>query len=94
MGYGGKVVEQQRARELRAQAWTRQDIATELGVSKSSVSLWVRDVDFFVLGLALYAGEGTKRGGSVCFANSDPRMIWMFVTGCAGSSTWTRCDSG
>jgi len=124
MGYGGKVVEQQRARELRAQAWTLQDIATELGVSKSSVSLWVRDVDFtprprsrghrshrphplhlaklaeiercrqvgisrigqlserefFVLGLALYAGEGTKRGGSVCFANSDPRMIWMFVT--------------
>jgi transcriptional regulator with XRE-family HTH domain len=45
MGYGGKVVEQQRARELRAQAWALQDIATELGVSKSSVSLWVRDVD-------------------------------------------------
>jgi transcriptional regulator with XRE-family HTH domain len=46
MGYGGKVPEQRRARELRAQAWTLQDIATELGVSKSSVSLWVRDVDF------------------------------------------------
>ena len=36
MGYGGKVREQQRARELRAEAWTLQDIATELGVSKSS----------------------------------------------------------
>ncbi len=46
MGYGGKVKEQLRARELRAQSWTLQDIATELGVSKSSVSLWVRDVDF------------------------------------------------
>jgi hypothetical protein len=46
MGYGGKIPEQQRARELRAEAWTLQDIATELGVSKSSVSLWVRDVEF------------------------------------------------
>ena len=46
MGYGGKLAEQQRARELRAQAWTVPDIARELGVSKSSVSLWVRDVEF------------------------------------------------
>ncbi len=124
MGYGGKVTEQQRARELRAQAWTLQEIAVELGVSKSSVSLWVRDVEFtprprnrghpsmkphplhvarladiercrvegaarigqlsdrefVVLGLALYAGEGSKTRGDVYFANSDPRMIWMFVT--------------
>jgi hypothetical protein len=46
MGYRGKVEEQERARELRARNMTLQDIATELGVSKSSVSLWVRDVDF------------------------------------------------
>lgn len=46
MGYGGKVEERQRARELRAQSWTLVDIARELGVSKSSVSLWVRDVPF------------------------------------------------
>ncbi len=46
MGYGGKLSEQQRARELRAEAWTLLDIARELGVSKSSVSLWVRDVEF------------------------------------------------
>lgn len=46
MGYRGKVAERERARELRAQAWTLQEIATELGVSKSSVSVWVRDVDF------------------------------------------------
>jgi transcriptional regulator with XRE-family HTH domain len=46
MGYRGKVVERQRARELRAQSRTLEEIATELGVSKSSVSLWVRDVEF------------------------------------------------
>lgn len=46
MGYRGKVDEQNRARDLRAQAWTLQEIATELGVAKSSVSLWVRDVIF------------------------------------------------
>lgn len=46
MGYRGKVRQQERARELRAQAWTLLEIANELGVSKSSVSLWVRDVDF------------------------------------------------
>ena len=46
MGYRGKVDAQNRARDLRAQAWTLQEIATELGVAKSSVSLWVRDVMF------------------------------------------------
>lgn len=46
MGYGGKVVEQRRARELRARSWTLEEIAHELGVSKSSVSVWVRDVPF------------------------------------------------
>lgn len=46
MGYRGKVEARQRARELRAQSWTLQDIATELGVSKASVSTWVRDVEF------------------------------------------------
>ena len=46
MGYGGKFVERERARELRAQSRTLQEIAAELGVSKGSVSVWVRDVDF------------------------------------------------
>jgi transcriptional regulator with XRE-family HTH domain len=46
MGYRGKLEQQERARALRAQAWTLQEIADELGVAKSSVSLWVRDVDF------------------------------------------------
>jgi transcriptional regulator with XRE-family HTH domain len=46
MGYRGKLREQAQARELRAQNRTLQDIADLLGVSKSSVSLWVRDVPF------------------------------------------------
>jgi transcriptional regulator with XRE-family HTH domain len=46
MGYRGKLAEQQRARELRAQAWTLQEIADDLGVAKSSVSVWTRGVEF------------------------------------------------
>jgi transcriptional regulator with XRE-family HTH domain len=46
MGYRGKLREQDLARALRAQNLTLQDIADQLGVSKSSVSLWVRDVPF------------------------------------------------
>ena len=44
MGYRGKVELQERARALRAAGWTMPDIAVELGVSRSSVSLWTRDV--------------------------------------------------
>jgi hypothetical protein len=46
VGYRGKLEERARARELRAQAWTMPEIAEHLGVSKSSVSLWTRDVEF------------------------------------------------
>jgi hypothetical protein len=46
MGYRGKVREREQARDLRAQGETLQAIADQLGVSKSSVSLWVRDVPF------------------------------------------------
>jgi transposase len=46
MGYRGKVEEQERARALRAEGHTLADIAAKLGVAKSSVSLWVRDVPF------------------------------------------------
>jgi hypothetical protein len=46
MGYRGKLEEQERARVMRAEGMTLLDIATRLEVSKSSVSLWVRDVDF------------------------------------------------
>ena len=46
MGYRGKVRERELARALRARGATLADIAAQLGVSKSSVSLWVRDVAF------------------------------------------------
>lgn len=46
MGYRGKLTERELARDLRAQSWTLSEIADRLGVSKSSVSLWVRDVEF------------------------------------------------
>ena len=44
MGYRGKVAEQEKARLLRADNRTLAEIAQLLGVSKSSVSLWVRDI--------------------------------------------------
>jgi hypothetical protein len=46
MGYRGKTSEHERARELRAGGMTMPDIAAALGVSRSSVSLWTRDVPF------------------------------------------------
>lgn len=104
-----------------AGAWTLDEIADSLGVSKSSVSLWVRGVEFerrprrtarrrepnvlqrrkaaqieelqragilrlgclseqafLAAGVALYAGEGAKRDGTVQFANGDARMVAYF----------------
>jgi predicted transcriptional regulator len=46
MGYRGKHEDQDKARRMRAEGRTLADIASTLGVSKSSVSLWVRDVEF------------------------------------------------
>ena len=44
MGYSGKVKLQLKARELRHQGFSIREIQKKLKVSKSSVSLWVRDV--------------------------------------------------
>jgi hypothetical protein len=46
MGYRGKLAEQQQARRLRRTGLPLAEIAARVGVSKSSVSLWVRDVAF------------------------------------------------
>jgi hypothetical protein len=123
MGYRGKLAEQQQARQLRRAGLPLAEIAARLGVSKSSVSVWVRDVEFaapvrppprgrrrepnalqrrkqaeverlveegrvrvgrlserefLVAGVALYAGEGSKRDGELRFSNSDPRMIVFY----------------
>jgi hypothetical protein len=62
MGYRGKVVERARARDLRARAWTINEIVAELGVSKSSVSVWVRDVEFDGAIREARAGANRNRG--------------------------------
>jgi transposase len=46
MGYRGKLAERQQARQLRRTGLPLAEIALRVGVSKSSVSLWVRDVEF------------------------------------------------
>jgi hypothetical protein len=46
MGYRGKLAERQQARQLRRAGLPLAEIAGRLGVSKSSVSVWARDVDF------------------------------------------------
>jgi hypothetical protein len=106
---------------MRAEGRKLLDIATALGVSKASVSVWVRDVEFepqprrgsahrrphvqhlaklaeieecnrlglerigtlseaafLAAGAALCAGEGSKTGNHVTFANTDPGMVSFF----------------
>lgn len=46
MGYRGKLREREQARDLRAEGLSMPEIAERIGVSKSSVSLWTRDVPF------------------------------------------------
>jgi hypothetical protein len=62
VGYRGKLAEQERARGLRGQAWTINEIVAELGVSKSSVSLWARGVPFDEAERSRRAGENGNRG--------------------------------
>ena len=47
MGYRGKPAEREQARRLRATGLPMAEIAARLGVSRSSVSLWARDVASF-----------------------------------------------
>src|SRR6476660_5273797 len=62
MGYRGKVNEQTEARALRAQGWTYDEIAPVLNVSKSSVSLWCRDVE---VDPAVWAARRAEAGRAV-----------------------------
>ena len=62
MGYRGKIAEQNRARDLRAEGWTLNEIAAELGVAKSSVSLWCRDVEINEEAWRRRAGDNYRRG--------------------------------
>lgn len=121
------------ARELRSQGVSVKTIAKTLGISKSTSSIWVRDIilsveqlealrqssikgsergrlkgalaqkekkrklleeakiegikqlsqiqdkELFVMGLALYWGEGGKRSRRIEFCNSDPKMIQFLL---------------
>jgi len=44
MGYAGKLEMKSKARSLRKKGFSVKDIQKKLGVSRSSVSLWVRDI--------------------------------------------------
>jgi transcriptional regulator with XRE-family HTH domain len=124
-----KTDERDIARELRRQGLPIKEIAERVGVSKSSVSLWVRDIELtaeqqdtlramnpaynrqlrgsrkaaarhranrvaaqtsgralalkgeplHLAGVMLYWTEGAKSGNQVCFSNSDPEMVKLFV---------------
>jgi hypothetical protein len=122
-----------KARKLRRSGSSLKEIAEELEVAKSSVSIWCRDIeltkqqisrleekqskasyagrlkgakkqqemrlekirsyeengrndinelnqrDFFLAGVALYWGEGNKKGNRVGFSNSDPNVVKFMV---------------
>ncbi len=38
-----------------------------------------QEEDLFIAGLMLYMGEGAKTGNTVDFANSDPRLLKIFI---------------
>jgi hypothetical protein len=59
MGYRGKLDERRQARQLRRTGLPLAEIAARVGVSKSSVSLWVRDVEFD--GPLVRASRGRRR---------------------------------
>ena len=78
MGNRGFVELREEARRLRADAWTLLAIADRLGVAKSTVSLWVRDVEF-VPGPRADAGAPRKLprdGQPASPRNSRARWAW------------------
>jgi len=100
MGYRGKLAERQQARQLRRAGLPLAEIAARLGVSKSSVSLWVRDVAFEPLPrVTRVAGEsptpssgGARPRSTGCWPRVGPAS-----GGCrSGSSSWpgSRCTRG
>jgi hypothetical protein len=72
MGYRGKVVEQERPERCVSRHGPVNEIAAELGVAKSSVSLWVRDVEFDESIRAVRAGANRNRGARTAGRTSSP----------------------
>ena len=76
MGYRGKVEQRARARRLRAAGWTMPDIAAALGVSRSSVSLWVRDVEVVMGPRRVRAGPRPNRLRDARLAEIEAMDAW------------------
>jgi uncharacterized protein YjcR len=93
MGYRGKLAEREQARRLRASGLPLVDIATILGVSKSSVSLWVRDV-------AIEPGprvdRGRRRAPNALQRRKQAEIDRLLaegrdrLAGCRSASSWSR----
>jgi len=86
MGYRGKVVEQERARELRAEAWTLQEIADELGVAKSTVSKWVRGIEFTPKPRRNHNHGAREASGRTACANASSRRSPRWASSVAAAS--------
>jgi hypothetical protein len=82
MGYRGKLGEQQQARRLRRTGLPLAEIAATLGVAKSSVSLWVRDVEFTPLPRP---PRGRRRAPTPSSAASRPRSTAWSGKGRSGT---------
>src|SRR3989344_2613182 len=73
--------------KLRLQGYTFGQIKRELGVAKSTLSGWLRNLPLseeqilllsknrLIAGVFLYWGEGSKQRGTVAISNTDPRVI-------------------
>lgn len=100
MGYRGKLAEQQQARQLRRTGLPPAEIAAHLGVAKSSVSLWVRDVEFSPLPARPGAAAAIPTPSSA--ANGPRSTGWSRragpgSAGCRSESSWSpgsRCTRG
>jgi hypothetical protein len=83
MGNAGKVVERERARALRAQAWTLEEIAVDIAAARTEAEERIgtlTDRELLLAGLTLSAGEGFKTGNVVGFAKTDPRLVDLYLT--------------
>jgi hypothetical protein len=77
MGYRGKLAERQQARQLRRSGLPLAEVDRLVEEGRARIGR-LSEREFLVAGVALYAGEGSKRDGAVKFANTDPRMIAFY----------------
>jgi transposase len=94
MGYRGKLAEQRQARQLRRAGLPLAEIAAALGVSKSSVSLWVRDVEF--TGPVVRSARGRRRDPNALQRRKQGEIERLLEEGgpgsggCRSASSWSR----